>query len=58
MRFECDLHMVQTGIDQRLQVSRVADAPSVGIDAGDLPVILRIGDQFRLDLLARWARHR
>ncbi len=45
MRFERNLHVVQPGIHQGLHESRVLQAPPVGVDAGDLAVVFRMGDQ-------------
>ena len=47
MGLDGDLDMVQPGCDQSIDILRVRKTPGIGIQAGDLPVLLCMGDQFR-----------
>ncbi len=44
--FKGDLHMIQSGVQQGLQIGFIAKPASVGIDAGDLSVLFGVPHQF------------
>ena len=44
-RFERDLDVVQPGLDQLLHIMRVRQAAGIGVETGDLSVLLGMGDE-------------
>ncbi len=45
VRFECDLDVIQPGLDQRIDETGIGEPSPVGVDPGDLAVGFGMGDQ-------------